>query len=381
MSEKIEHSIIMSDQSLDRRDDVYAYLEFGKIVNRYQINDLLYSIDFWNYLRTNFNIKKENITVFGSVHSDVKHRVEKNFKYIIKVDKPYKLLFQFYDEEKVRDQKIYETEEDQKDKISDVLIYFDSDASDIVDKTVEDLRKFIYLPEINKTFFIISQSSMGYELAAAKIKDFEIQLGLNYGDSFVEKHNYIVNLIRNNKHGLFLFHGDQGTGKTTYLRKLVSELAEDKTIIYVPSYFMFDIANPELISFISKFRNSILLLEDAEMILTSSQEERNQAVSNILNISDGLLNDHMDMQIIATFNVQKKVLDEALLRKGRLMVDYKFKKLTAIQATKLSKYIGLNKEYKEPKTLAEIYEEKIGKQLIDNDSNIKKIGFQINNQN
>jgi len=162
---------------------------------------------------------------------------------------------------------------------------------------------------------------------------------------------------------------------TMLCRKLVAELAGDKTIIYVPSYFMFDIANPELISFISKFRNSILLLEDAEMILTSSQDERNQAVSNILNISDGLLNDHMDMQIIATFNVNRKVLDGALLRKGRLMVDYKFKKLTAVQATKLSKHIGLNKKYSEAKTLAEIYEEKVGKQLIDNDDNSKKIGF------
>lgn len=167
---------------------------------------------------------------------------------------------------------------------------------------------------------------------------------------------------------------------TTYIRKLVSELSEEKTIIYVPSYFMYDIANPELISFISKFRNSILLLEDAEMILTSPQEERSQAVTNILNISDGLLNDHMDMQIIATFNISRKIIDEALLRKGRLMVDYKFKKLTANQATKLSKHIGLNKEYSEPKTLAEIYEEKVGKQLIDNDIVTKKIGFQFANE-
>lgn len=164
---------------------------------------------------------------------------------------------------------------------------------------------------------------------------------------------------------------------TNYIRKLISELAEDKTIIYVPSYFMWDIANPEMISFISRFRNSILLLEDAECILTSSQDERSQAVANILNISDGLLNDHMDMQIVATFNVERKVIDEALLRKGRLMVDYKFKKLTAIQSTRLSKHIGLNKEYNEPKTLAEIYEEKIGKQLIDSDVNTKKMGFQF----
>ena len=157
---------------------------------------------------------------------------------------------------------------------------------------------------------------------------------------------------------------------------MVSELAEEKTIIYVPSYFMWEIANPELISFISKFKNSILLLEDAEGILTSPQEERSQAVTNILNISDGLLNDHMDMQIIATFNIDKNIIDDALLRKGRMMVNYKFKKLNSEQATKLSAHIGLNKKYTSPATLAEIYEEKLGKQLIDSDEGYrKKVGF------
>ena len=111
------------------------------------------------------------------------------------------------------------------------------------------------------------------------------------------------------------------------------------------------------------------------MILTSTEEGRNQAVSNILNISDGLLNDHMDMQIIATFNATKDIIDGALLRKGRLMVNYQFKKLSPTEATKLSEYIGLNKKYTESKTLAEIYEEKIGKQLIDVDVKRKKIGF------
>ena len=377
MNEK--QTFVISDQSLDRREDIVAFSEFGKIVNRYVINDQIYSVDFWKYLKDKYKLKPENTTVFCDIHSDVKNRTEKNYKYIIKIDKPYKLILQFYDEEKVIDSRIYETEFEQKNKISDLIIHFDSDALAHVDKMVEDINTILYQPAISKTFFIISSSSMGYELRAANIKEFDVQLDLNYGESFVEKYEDIVNKLRNFKHGLFLFHGDPGTGKTTLIRKLVTDLAEDKTIIYVPSYFMGDIANPELISFISKFRNSVLLLEDAESILTAPQDERTQAVTNILNISDGLLNDHMDMQIIATFNTNKKdVIDEALLRKGRLMVDYKFKKLTATQAIKLSKYIGLNKHYTEPKTLAEIYEEKGGtKQLIDNDVNTQKIGFQL----
>lgn len=378
MVEKVnKQSFIISDQTFDRREDFYAFVEFGKVVNRYVLTDLIFSSEFWNYLKSNFNIKEENITIFCDIHSDVKNRIEKMYRYIINIDKPYKLMFQFYDEEKVVDSKMYETEDEQKNKITELMIYFDSESKDLVEKIVEDIRKIVFLQSINKTFFIISSSSLGYELRAANIKEFDIPLELNYGAAFVDKYADIVEKLRNHKHGLFIFHGDPGTGKTTLIRKLVSELAEDKTIIYVPSYFMFDIANPELISFISKFKNSILLLEDAEMILTSSEEERNQAVSNILNISDGLLNDHMDMQIIATFNATKRIIDKALLRKGRLMVNYEFKKLTAIQSTKLSKYIGLNKEYTEPKTLAEIYEEKTGKQLIDIDQNTKKIGFEF----
>lgn len=373
--------ILISDQSLDRREDIYAIIEYGKIVSRYTLSDQIYSIDFWDYLKEKFDIKDKNITMFCDIHSDTKNRTEKIFKYVVKVEKPFKVMFNFYDEEKVIDNKIYETEEDQRNKISDLTIYYDYDVVKNVDQLITDLRKMVCLPIMAKTFFIISSNSMGYELRATNIKEFDVQLDLNYGESFVEKYNDIVNKLKNNKHGLFLFHGESGTGKTVLIRKLVSDLSEEKTIIYVPSYFMFDIANPELISFISKFKNSILLLEDAEQILTSSEEERNQAVANILNISDGLLNDHMDMQIIATFNANKKIIDKALLRKGRLMVDIWFKKLTAIQATKLSKYIGLNKTYTEPKTLAEIYEEKGGsKQLIDNDTVTTKIGFNYENK-
>lgn len=374
IDKKNSNPFILSDQTFDRREDVYAYDKFGKITNRYILNDQIYSDEFWKYLKSNFSIKKENTTIFCDIHSDSKNRIDKVYKYIINVNTPYNIMFQFYDEEKV--DREYDSVDESKNKITELMIYFDSEALEFVDKMTTELRSIVSLPETNKTFFIISSSAMGYELMPANIKELDIDIELNYGNSFVDKYNNILSKLKNNNHGLFLFHGEPGCGKTTLIRKLVNDLSDDKTIIYVPSFFMIDIANPELISFISKFKNSILLLEDAEMILSSTEEERTQAVSNILNISDGLLNDHMDMQIIATFNVSKKnVIDGALLRKGRLMVDYKFGKLTPEQSTKLSKHIGLNKVYKDSATLAEIYEEKIGKQLIDNDKFTKKIGY------
>jgi hypothetical protein len=365
-----------SEQSFDRKEDMYAYLEFGKIVNKYTLNDSFFSDEVWNYLKEKFALSNEDITVFCDSYTIIKNKIDKTYRYIVKVNKPHNLLFYFYDEEKSQDDKNLD-EIDKKNKISSITIYFDgSNLLKYVEDLVEDLKSFMYVQPISKTFYVISTSIIGgYELRPANIKEFDVKIDLNYGSAFVDKYSEILDKLKNQKRGLFLFHGDSGTGKTTLIRKLVSDLSEDKTIIYIPSYFMWDLVNPELISFISKFKNAILLLEDAEMILTAAEDERTQAVSNILNITDGLLNDHMEMQVIATFNTTKKISDKALLRKGRLMVDYQFKKLTAEQATKLSEYIGLNKVYKEPKTLADVYEEKEGKQLIDIDDNSKKIGF------
>ena len=211
MTEKL--TFALTDQTLDRREDIYAFNEFGKIVNRYVLTDSIYSTELWQYLKDNFSLKTENITVFCDIHSDVKNRVEKMYKYIINIDKPYKLLIQFYDEEKIIDSKLYETEEEQKNKISDLIIHFDSDALEFVDNMIEEIRKFVFLPSLNKTFFIISSSSMGYELRAANIKEFDIPLDLNYGDAFVDKYTDIVDKLKNNKHGLFIFHGEPGTGK------------------------------------------------------------------------------------------------------------------------------------------------------------------------
>jgi hypothetical protein len=59
-------------------------------------------------------------------------------------------------------------------------------------------------------------------------------------------------------------------------------------------------------------------------------------------MTDGLLNDCMDIQIIATFNTNAKMIDRALTRAGRLQENYKFKKLSKSNANKLAKFLGID---------------------------------------
>ena len=63
----------------------------------------------------------------------------------------------------------------------------------------------------------------------------------------------------------------------------------------------------------------------------------------------------MHIQVIATFNASKHLLDKALLRKGRLMVDYAFGKLAPAKANDLLAHLGLTYRTTEPMTLADIF--------------------------
>ena len=107
--------------------------------------------------------------------------------------------------------------------------------------------------------------------------------------------------------------------------------------------------------------DSILIIEDAENIIqdrTDVLKSTNQAVSNLLNMSDGLLGDAVHQQIICTFNCDLRNIDSALLRDGRLVLEHKFDKLNPANARRLCEKLGVDlkdEEIRAPMSLAEIY--------------------------
>src|ERR1035438_2456547 len=100
----------------------------------------------------------------------------------------------------------------------------------------------------------------------------------------------------------------------------------------------------------------VLLIEDAEPLLAARDSGvRIQGVTNLLNMTDGLLNDMLNLQIICTFNVDLKKLDSALLRPGRLLARKEFVALSELDANLLAQRLGIKHQFKKPATLGEIY--------------------------
>jgi hypothetical protein len=216
------------------------------------------------------------------------------------------------------------------------------------------LRKKATINEI----CLVTQSTEGLRTTAIKIKKPKLNLTQNYNDDIVETHKLMVKKLRaKDANGLFLFHGTPGTGKSTYIRFLIHHL--NKKVIFMSPKLAGNLDAPELMSFLIRNSKSVIVIEDAEELITARDSGRNSSISTLLNLTDGLLGECLNIQVIATFNTQIANIDKALLRKGRLQTLYEFKELSIVKSNALLQEIGVTNYYtNKAMTLAEIYNTK-----------------------
>lgn len=243
-----------------------------------------------------------------------------------------------------------------------------------------ELDNQLDLKRINRNFLIkkenfninLMKNEHGFlDIEEFKINIPEINLELNYGLSFLKKHEIIIENLKTNKSGIILLHGEPGTGKTTYLKYLTKFL--DKKIIFVPPSIAETLSDPSIIPFLMSYKNSVLIIEDGEKIIGSRNNNKNSSISNLLNLTDGILGDCLNMQVIVTFNMEKEKIDNALLRKGRLIAEHKFKKLSINDSNKLLKHLGKKQKIDKEMSLADIYYFDV-EDLSEKNDNIK-LGF------
>lgn len=217
-------------------------------------------------------------------------------------------------------------------------------------------------------------------------------MDLHYGEGFETFHKKLIERISKGTKGLVLLHGVPGTGKTYYIRQLIKDLCH-KNILYFPASMVESIIDPGFVNFIYSWatendeKTGIILIEDAEPLLESRDGSgRNMGITNLLNLSDGLLNNILNIQIIATFNIELTKIDSALLRKERLIARKEFGALDKDTSWKLCDHLKISKEEFEKMskdkgndnlTLADIYSSKKDSDILTHNivQKKKKVGF------
>lgn len=202
---------------------------------------------------------------------------------------------------------------------------------------------------------ILLKTQIGLEIKTHSIKPYRIDFETMYNDDFFEIHSRVKNALTNDDKGVVLFHGIAGSGKTNYIKWLTSQIP-NKKFIFVPTTMIGSLTDPAFISLLIGNKNSVLVLEDCENYIAerTAFNSNTDVVSSILNIADGMLSDVLECQLICTFNSDISKIDSALLRKGRLIAEYKFKELTVEKCNKYLQSTDRNFVVDKPYSLAEL---------------------------
>lgn len=207
---------------------------------------------------------------------------------------------------------------------------------DTVKDVMVDLAKY-NKDNTDSKFYILIKNDYGHTLRDFSVSiPKNINLELNYGEGFTDIHKTITNKMENEETGLFIFHGDSGCGKSTYIKKLAEEFPKKK-FVYIPEFMVGSLNTPEIIKLFIENKDAIIVIEDAEKAIADRASGESSLVSILLNISDGILSDILKMPIILTYNTKTQNIDEALLRKGRLKYKHEFRRLSLDEVVKILK--------------------------------------------
>lgn len=255
-----------------------------------------------------------------------------------------------------------------------ITFYYDDRISSV---ELQELKKAIQDLSPNdldkRRFYMIKKNQFQeFELVDFKLKRTEISISDHYNDDLAPLHENLLSfLVETDSNGIVLLHGAPGVGKTSYIRHLISSLR--CRFIYIPNNLFAHLSEPEFISFISSFPESIIILEDCEELLRSRQHTTEEGISNLLNLGDGLLGDALKLKIICTFNCELSRIDEAILRRGRLAFRYEFGPLNVDKSNRLFSLLGIKAKTDQPMPLAEIFNFEHDNQA--DNLNRKSIGF------
>lgn len=240
-----------------------------------------------------------------------------------------------------------------------------SDKIEDIERILGQLERDVDSGEAN--YYLALKSGQYIITKCYKAPAFDIDIEKNYNDDIPI--DTLYNILERKKNDLILFYGVPGGGKTSLIRHLVKVIG--KHFIFIDPSLIDSCSSAALVEFLDENKDSIIVLEDCEKLL-KDRSEGNLTIGTLLNLTDGIMGELMNVKFLCTFNCPLVEIDKAILRKGRLSLKYEFKELA------LEKVKKIYPEAKKAMTLADAYNADEENDFSKNEK--KTIGFEFTNK-
>lgn len=229
------------------------------------------------------------------------------------------------------------------------------------------------------SLYVLSVGSKGPRLKSIAMFEDKLERA-NYTSKVLEKYDDSVRTLgsENPSGRLLIVHGPPGTGKTFMVRGMIRELDKSTKCVLVPAHFIPSFTDPMFGSMLLRHKKrTILIIEDADMLLVKRGSDNMSAIHAMLNLADGMFGAIADVRIVCTTNARQLELDPAIGRRMRLIDSIEVPKLPAEHATRRLEQLrpGSLSEFDKPTTLADVYAEALGVRQDESSTDTTAVGF------
>lgn len=275
-----------------------------------------------------------------------------NNSYFVKVNEDIYLSYSVQDSENefttINEIEFYYKDEINIDKVKE-----------IIDAIEESSLTFEMDDSINNLNTLLLTSE-GFDIEPIPIKVDE-NIDNYYNKETFKSVNSLIKGIKNSNKGLSILCGDRGSGKTTIIPYISSKI--DRVVINIPNNLLDPVLNNnEFKTLLRTHTKPIIVIDDCENIFHDIYSKSNLYTNSILQLVDGLLSDVLELNVILIMNGDLEEIDNTLLEANSFIDSIEFKNLSSKEATNLSKYLNLNRKYKNKTKLIDVVKDRTQKE-------------------